>query len=373
MRLKKKNECFTASEGVFPIKILKTFILGLLGGCLFYVLHLPLAWVLGPALPIMLMNVFRPEEVKWPSPIFRTGIVVLAYVIGRTITKELAGRMLTELPWMVLSAFVWIAISVVLAFMLSKWARLELSTAMLGCVPGGMSQMVLIAQDMNRGDAGLIAILQASRVLVVLYTVPFLATVFAQNHEGEMVSNMMQMSSPTSPQLWGYIALPLVVLAAWIARRTRFSGGDFLFVFLTVGALSIAGIHWPEVPDLLLTVVQLGMGIFIGSIVQPRTTFANKRLAPIALLSAFILVSFSAAAAWILSMVTHESVASWFLAIVPGGLNEMVLVSLGLNEDVIKVAAYQIIRLMIILFIAPSILKLILKRIKYNHQESMGS
>lgn len=306
---------------------------------------------------------------------------MLAYVLGRTLTLDLASRILGELPWMLLSAFAWIGFSIVLAFLLSKWTKLELSTAILGCVPGGMSQMVLIAQDMNRGDVGLIAMLQASRVLVVLYTVPFLATVFAhQHHHDDTASSMMQMQShmmqtqtQTFSPIWGYVALPLVVLAAWIARRIRFPGGEFLLVFLTVGTLSIVGIGWPDVPNWLLTAAQLVMGIFIGSIVQPRKTFANNRLGPIALLSAIVLVSVAASAAWFLAMLTNESLASWFLAIVPGGLNEMVLVALGLKEDVIKVASYQTIRLMIILSIAPTILKLILKTVQYNHQERVGS
>lgn len=341
------------------INIFSTFVIGVTGGFIFYLLHLSLPWILGPALAVMLVNSFRPEIIKWPRWIFKLGIIIIAYLLGQKLTMDLAKNMLYDLPWMVLSALFWLFISLAIGYYFSKIANINLSTAILGSVPGGLSQMVLIADEIKSVDPGTVAIIQTARVVVVLYTVPFLAAAFVLPLEAPGFITIDQHLG--SPSIWGYLALPLVFIAGWMARRIHMPGGEFLLAFLLVSLFSVFGFVWPAVPNLVLALAQLVLGIFLGSIVQPKMFITNKKLGPLAIGTSIALVGIAATASWILSNLTPDSMITWFLALAPGGLNEMALVALGLDADVIKVTSFQIVRLLFILFAAPPILKAIIK------------
>lgn len=186
--------------------------------------------------------------------------------------------------------------------------------------------MILIADDMKNANPGTVAIIQTARLVIVLYTVPLLAALFA-HHTGlsEPVGTATASHAAVDaqggsswPQYWGYLLLPLILFTAWIACRFHVPAGEFLGPMLLVSALTIAGCSWPSVPDPLLVGAQLSIGIYIGRRVQPLAIIANFRLGPLALITAVFLVSLAAGTAWILSSWTGDSIVTWFLALAPG-------------------------------------------------------
>lgn len=225
--------------------------------------------------------------------------------------------------------------------------------------------MVLLADATKGADAGTVALIQTSRLVVVLYTVPFLATVFAQANGNSLepvalanaMSNLGTEMERTWPLLFGYILLPFVPTAMWLLKWLKIPAYEFIGPVVFVGAMTIAGCTWPAVPDPFISVAQLAIGIYIGSRVQPKIVFTHKRLAPFALVSAFLLVFITVLSAWLLSSVTSSTVVTWFLALAPGGLGEVAATALALEADVAKVTAFQLFRLIFILFIAPLVLK----------------
>lgn len=354
-------------------KIGLTFIYGLIGGIFFYVVHLPLPWILGPAFTMMLLNAFRPQQVEWSRMLSDIGILIVAFLLGQTITVEATQGMLNDLPLMLTAAIMWLIICFLIGLIFAKIARVDEASGILGCVPGGLMQMVLIARDIKDADQGTVAIIQTARLVVVLYTVPFLATFFSHPAVGFEVSEILNkqlvpdtLVTYSWPSIYGYLALPLVVLSAWLARRFRMPGGEFLGPVLLVSAFTISGCDWPSVPNTVLAAAQLSMGIYIGIHVQPRIILTNRRLGPLAIVTGAFLVVVTAAASWVLSKLTDESIVTWFLALAPGGLTEVTVTALVLKVDVAKVTAYQTFRLFSVLLVAPFVLRMVMSRRK-NH------
>lgn len=347
-----------------PLKISITFIYGLIGGILFYTLNLPLPWILGPAFAIMVLNGFRPQMAEWPRLFSDTGVLIVAFLLGQTITLGAVLSMSDDLPWMIMAAALWLFVCLYIGIIFAKIARVDHASGVLGCVPGGLMQMVLIAGDIKGANQGTVAIIQTARLVVVLYTVPFLATLFSSPDASELLTMGPELSvnSSTWPSIYGYLALPLVILSAWIARRFRIPGGEFIGPVLFVSALTIAGCDWPSVPSPLLAAAQLMLGIYIGIRVQPRIFITHKRLGPLAIITSMLLVSITALIAWILSITTNVSIVTWFLALAPGGLTEVAITAIVLHADVAKVTAFQIFRLFFILLLAPILMKLLLKQ-----------
>lgn len=225
--------------------------------------------------------------------------------------------------------------------------------------------MVVVAEDMKEADAGTVALIQTTRLVVVLYTVPVLAAIFARSSGANSAET--QVAAPGAlaqaatvsawPDFLGWLLLPVVLLSVWGLKRLRVPAGEFLGPALFVGTLSALGCPWPGVPSLLLAAAQLCIGIFIGRRVDPRRVLANRRLAPLSLLMAAVLVFLTACLAWVLSKGTGDSIVTWFLALAPGGLGEVAATALVLDADVAKVTAYQMFRLFFILLVSPPLLK----------------
>ena len=346
-------------------KVLTTFAVGAAGSGLFAALGLPLPWILGAAFGVMTLGAARPGLAAWPRLISDAGIVAIAYVLGCTMTLGTVLTIFRELPLMALAAGLWTAVCTMIGLLVAKLTGLSVQDGVLGSMPGGLTQMVLLADEMRGADAGNVAVMQTSRLIVVLYAVPFLAAWFAG--DSAAVANMADDpgASPAAagvlaglPTWTGYAALPLAPLAAWLGRRVRLPAGEFLGPVLIVGAAAAAGLPWPAAPAPLVAAAQLVIGIFIGCRVQPRILLTNRRFGPLSLVSASLLIILTALAARVWSALDGDSVVTWFLALAPGGLSEMAVTAIVLGADEAQVTAYQLFRLLFVLMAAPPLIRL---------------
>lgn len=346
------------------IKLLTSLAAGAAGGAVFHAAGLPLPWMLGPAFAVMLLGAVAPRYVRWPRNVGDIGVVIVAYVLGRTITGGMAVAIAHDLPWMALTALCWVLACIAVGLAFARLARIDAATAVLGCVPGGLTQMVLIADDMKQADAGTVAIIQTTRVIVILYTVPLLAAGIvadgsaAAGTAAEAAAAAVEAAAESAwPRYLGWLLLPLAPLAAWLLRKLSVPASEFLGPVLLVGVLSALGCPWPEVADPLLAAAQLLIGIYVGSRVQLRTVVSNRRLAPFALLMSVLLVGIALVSALLLAAVTNYSATTWFLSFAPGGLGEVAFTAIVLGADVAHVTAYQISRLLFVLLVAPPLIR----------------
>ena len=350
-------------------RVLTTFAAGAAGGGLFAALGLPLPWILGAAFAVMALNTAKPGWAAWPRLAGDAGIAVVAYALGCTMTLGTVLTIARELPLMVLAAGLWTAVCAVIGLVFARLTGLSVQDGVLGSMPGGLTQMVLLADEMRGANAGNVAIMQTSRLIVVLYTVPFLAAWFAGDAAagaglaagGGAAASAASGALAGLPPWAGYAALPLVPLAAWLGRRFRLPAGEFLGPVFAVGAAAAAGLPWPAVPAPLIAAAQLVIGIFIGCRVQPRILLANRRFGPLSLISAGLLIVLTALAAWGWSSAAGESIVTWFLALAPGGLGEMAVTAIVLGADEAQVTAYQLFRLLFVLMAAPPMIRLAFK------------
>jgi hypothetical protein len=361
--------------------VLATFAAGAAGGGLFAAAGLPLPWILGAAFGVMALNTARPGAASWPRLIGDAGIVVVAYVLGCAMTVDAALTIARELPFMVLAAGLWTTVCAAIGLLLARLTGLSVQDGVLGSMPGGLTQMVLLADETRGADPGNVAIMQTSRLVVVLYTVPFLAAWFAGDagsaaagsgaaaagagthpDTSGIQSGNAALGIPAGLPEWsGFAGLALVPLAAWLGRRIHLPAGEFLGPVLVVGAAAAAGFPWPAAPAPLISAAQLAIGIFIGCRVQPRILLHNRRFGPLSLLFACLLIVLTALAAWGASVSAGESIVTWFLALAPGGLGEMAVTAIVLGADEAQVTAYQIFRLLFVLFAAPPLIRLAFK------------
>ncbi|WP_246079124.1 AbrB family transcriptional regulator [Paenibacillus piri] len=132
---------------------------------------------------------------------------------------------------------------------------------------------------------------------------------------------------------------------------------------------SASGIVLPHLPQLVVIIAQLCIGIYLGQGIKLQALSGWRRLLPYSLAGSILLVGMTLAIAYMLSLTQPISFVTAFLSIAPGGLPEMGVTAAAMNADVSKVAAYQLFRVFFVLFIIPVLLKRIFRK-PFNRQRS---
>ncbi|HEM47074.1 MAG TPA: hypothetical protein ENO23_08520, partial [Alphaproteobacteria bacterium] len=146
--------------------------IGAVGGLVFSRLGLPLPWMLG-AMAFCTVAAVMGAPIEPPARIRPIMVVVLGIMLGSGFTPsvlEQAGEWLVSLALLAL----YIAVTAALALpYFRKVAKLDPVTAYFCAMPGGFNEMVMVGTAMG-GDERRIALIHASRVLLVVFTVPVL-------------------------------------------------------------------------------------------------------------------------------------------------------------------------------------------------------
>lgn len=156
------------------VKLIITLMTALLGGWLFKLLHIPIPWLLGPMIAVLICsNVFK-ERYAWPTPIRNAGLVIVGYTIGLSMTATALHEMAIQLPSMLLMTLLLMLLCVALAFLVSKLSGINFKTALLGSIPGGLTQMVILAEETEGINLTIVTVTQVIRLMMIVVCVPLL-------------------------------------------------------------------------------------------------------------------------------------------------------------------------------------------------------
>ncbi len=158
------------------LSIITTGIIAIPGGFIFEFLHVPLPWMLGPLTITLLYNAAGGNRARWPVQFRNAGLIVIGYSMGRTVTVETTEQILANLPAMAAVTLLTVLFCAAIGYVTHRRTGISLATGILGNMPGGLAQMVLLGEEIADADATVVTFLQMSRVLMVVFIVPFIAT-----------------------------------------------------------------------------------------------------------------------------------------------------------------------------------------------------
>ena len=101
-------------------------------------------------------------------------MLVIGYVLGSPFTLKTGQHILSQLPAILIMTFVTIALCLIGGYIIGRYLDIHLSTSLLGSLPGGLQQMTMVCEDVEGSDAAVVTIMQAVRIIVTVFTVPFL-------------------------------------------------------------------------------------------------------------------------------------------------------------------------------------------------------
>lgn len=336
-------------------RILITFIIGYGFGLLFSYLHIPIPWMLGPLAGITLVSPWLEGRIVWPVELRNTGLVLLGYMMGRPFTPEAGQQILDQLPIMAAIIVALVLFSLAIGYGTARWSGVNLASCVLGTVPGGLSQMVVLGEEIAGADITVVTFMQTARMLAVVFTVPFLLAHGFAGGPSAAVAQAAQLNPP------GLAAWPLfagvVLLATLLAVKIKLPTPYLLGPMLGTALLVVNGVVAPAMPSPYTVGAQLFVGIYMGTQIRLDEMARHRKIIPFTLLNVVAIVIFSLGLGYALAQGIPTSLVTGFLSTAPGGMAEMGLAALVFGGDTTTVVTYHLFRLLFILLIMPLVLK----------------
>jgi uncharacterized protein len=316
---------------------------------------LPAGWLVGPmlvALTLALVWEKHPSVPRW-------GRIVSLAVVGGVLASAFRPSVLPLISrhWLPVSLVVCgtLLLSLGAGLLLSSLVRIDRKTATLGALPGAASGMLAMSDPLG-ADARLVALMQYTRVVVVVVTATFVGRLMTgaapQPASGQGLrafSEGVDLLVQGTPQTYAATVL-VAVLGAWAGTRLRLPAGALLgplILGVALAELGVVQLAWPPgVPQ----AAYLVLGLWVGLLFDGASVKRAGRLLPFVLASTVGLVLACAALGWALAELTGLDGMTAYLATTPGGIESVAIVALGTGADAPLVLAVQMLRLLAVVF-----------------------
>lgn len=147
----------------------------LCGAALFVAFRVPAGAMIGAVLGSAMVGTCVPGK-QLPRPLLTVGLVLLGCTVGVQLDVDVFGQLLGILGWVVVSVMVLLGVTLAVALLLTHRYRLDRTTALLACVPGGLSEISALAAESGARTGVVVAVHIVRVILVVLVILPVLVT-----------------------------------------------------------------------------------------------------------------------------------------------------------------------------------------------------
>ena len=310
-------------------------------------LDFPLAWLMGAAivtgaLALSGWTIVAPQKLQWVA------LIVVGSSVGLSLTSEAATRMLEWAPVMVMSGLIAVALAAFATPLLSRSAKVSPATAFFSLLPGGIIEMANIGETFN-ANRTVVASLHAIRVGLLVFIIPFGLFWYTKNQTADVPGGHILAHKTL------LLVLVIGLAGGALFKRYNLPSAFLLGPLIFVAAFSALQGEAGAMPTAMLNVAQVILGFALGARFRraemasmPRALVAAVIILPVIMLG-MALVATGAAG------IVPETVPTLVLASSIGGMAEMVLTAKALGQNAAIVAAFHIVRAVLVNFLAGSL------------------
>lgn len=331
-------------------KILLTLFLGVIGAIIFIYLNLPLPWLLGSIFITSIITRFRKLPIQSPKVLSTPARVLIGLTIGSAFSPEILQFIDVYLYSLILVIPYTLITIIAGMYYFYRYIGFDKKTAYLSSMPGGVIEMVIIAEEIKANIAK-ITLVQSSRLFFIVITLPFIIQYvlhidIAGNKtitEPILDTNIFELS----------ILIVLGFLAGFFAKRIKLSAAYLIGPMILSIILHSTGLITAVVPDEFLKFVQVVFGTIIGFTFRD-TNFKTIIKVLSSTLGHFIILSLISAVFIFIAFYSFNfSIESVLLAFSPGGQAEINLIAILAGASVPYITLHHIVRLFIVMNLAP--------------------
>lgn len=321
-----------------------------IGVLLFLWLRLPLPFLLGP---MMMCLVFalggaRMLGMGHVGMAFRT---ILGVAAGSSITPDV----MTALPEMVLSLAlvpVFVVCVALASFpMMRHVFKIDKVTSYYCAMPGGLQDLMVFGEAAGANLRAL-SLVHATRVLLIVSVAPFVLDLLWQ------VDLLARPGSDASDTPLIQLAwMVFAGLAGWgIATRLNILGASIIGPMVLTAGLSLSGVITQRPPAEMIWACQFFIGMAVGSKYVGVTWRELRRVVLAGVANGVLLAMLSAVFILLVSSLAIAPALDAFLAFLPGGQGEMVVLAIIAGADLTYVVLHHILRIALVVMLAPVLL-----------------
>jgi uncharacterized protein len=340
-----------------PIRLIALLAISTLVTWLWTACGLPAALLLGPMIGGILfgINGIRLGIPRWS---YLGAQAVIGAMVAAVITPAIVATLGHNSLLFGIVTLTTLLGAASIGWLISRAGLIPGATAVYGISPGAATAMVVLGEA-EGADSRLVAFMQYSRVLLVALAAAIVARFWAGSAHAHAVS-----APWFAPVHWGNL-IELTVLAALgqqLARLLRLQAWAVLGPLLLLSALHAGGWLEIELPRWLLAAAYALIGWQIGLGFHRDALHHARRALPTVVAASLLLMSLCGLLAWCLARVAHVDPLTAYLATSPGGLDSVAIIAGSTPRvDLPFVIALQSVRLLLVIGLAPSIARLVVR------------
>ena len=321
---------------------------------------IPLAWFLGPMLVTSLVTL-GGLKTKMPKLVLSTVLIFLGLYIGNYIDKNLFSQ-IHQWVWTSLIMLGYIVVSVLLVSKyLQKFSGYGKKTSIFSAAPGALGPLLILAED-EKSDLSRVATSHLIRLIIIITVFPFFVNSFIET-ESLMTSEKI-IEDQNIFHLLILIALSIILIL--VLDKLKIPAALLAGTLVASGFLQITEIASYKLPPNIIDYCLLILGSSVGCRFADKTFNEIAKNAIHSFVATFFLVILGLIAALVAGLVIEKDFFTLLLSYCPGGIYEVAVIAIFFDLDPEFVSFHHIIRLLLILFIVPIILRLISKKSSSN-------
>ena len=314
--------------------------------------NLPLPWMIGAIVFAMSLRL-ADLPVRVPAMARPIGQMLVASSVGLSFTPAAVAAVTVLFVPMIAVGVLTIVAGFISAALLMRMTRVDVITATLASIPMGPVESAHLAER-HGVFPGPIVFAQVLRILIlVVFIPPALVSLSDRIHDPTAVLRAVPWT------VTGACLLCIFGVTGAFAARAVGLGNPF-FVGSIGGAALAAALSLPvsAYPYPVIVVAQVFLGVWLGAVFDRELLRNARGFIPGAVVSSLMLVVMCIGLGLGLSWVTGERWTVMILSTAPGSVTEMALTAKILQEGIAVVTAFHLVRIFIILPLAPLIIAL---------------
>ena len=332
----------------------KALIIGVIGGYIGTLIGLPLPWLLG-ALGLNLCFAFTNLKIKFSTKLLNPIFLIVGIILGGTLNVSL----LYKIHLWIFSSLAMVLctiISTILAgYYFIKICKFDKFIAILAALPGAFVPIAAALLEYGKKENHKqVLIPQATRVIFIVSFVPIL---FISNLGFSEISGYNYVNLYDLRYFLEILFLIVICyLFSVFLKRLKIPSP------ILVGAMVLSGLFYTfelvnsRFPDIIINIAFIFLGTALGSRLNGLKLKELLFFIFHGIIVSSILVIVAMVTAYLLQYLGFDFIPT-FLSFAPGGIHEMVVISVAYNIDPIFVSYHHFLRILIIVAFLPFLLK----------------
>ena len=340
---------------IFSLQFITVIIISIPSSLVADYFNIPLAWFLGPML-ITSLAALMGLRVKMPRLVLSSVLIVLALYIGNYIDKSLIAQM-HQWIWTSLIMLVYIVVSVlIVSRYLQIFSKYERKTSIFSAAPGALGPLMILAED-EKSDLSQVATSHLIRLIIIITIFPFIVDSFYEVEKLKVVDEVL--SNQNLAHLLILIVLSITLI--FLFEKFKIPAALLSGTLVASGFLQITDIASYQISPDIIDYCLLILGSSVGCRFAKKTFGEIGRNTLHSFVATFLLVILGLIAALAAGLIIDKNFFTLLLSYCPGGIYEVAVIAIFFDLDPEFVSFHHIIRLLMILFAVPVMLKIISK------------